>query len=165
MCQVYLSLGGNLGDRLSNFTIATQHIKEKIGEVLKESSIYETKAWGDENQPDYLNMVLEVSTELEPEEILNETQKIEHQLGRQRSEKWGARTMDIDILFIGDKVLDTERLKIPHPLMSKRKFVLLPLMEVAPEFIHPIFKTSIKTLTSNCEDTLEVKKLHFKNSI
>lgn len=165
MCQVYLSLGGNLGDRLSNLTIAIRLISERIGEVLEESSIYETKAWGDTSQPDYLNMVIVVKTTLNPEELLNETQKIENELGRKRIEKWGARTLDIDILLINQLVINTERLKIPHPLMSERKFVLLPLMEIASEFIHPIFKTSIKTLTSGCEDTLEVKRLNLKNSI
>ena len=165
MCQVYLSLGGNLGDRLSNLTNAIQLMKERIGEILQESTIYETKAWGDIHQPDYLNMVLVLRTNLKPEELLDETQKIENELGRKRSEKWGARTIDIDILFINHQIINTERLKVPHPLMSERKFVLLPLEEIAPEFIHPIFKTSIKTLTSNCEDTLEVKRLNFKNSL
>lgn len=165
MCQVYLSLGGNLGDRLSNLTKAIQLIKERIGEVLQESAIYETKAWGDTNQPDYLNLVLAVKTNLEPEELLDETQRIENELGRKRREKWGARTIDIDILFINQLIINTERLKVPHPLMSERKFVLLPLEEIAPEFIHPIFKTSIKTLTSRCEDALEVKRLHLKNSL
>lgn len=165
MCQVYLSLGGNLGDRLSNLIMAIQLIKERIGEVLQESAIYETKAWGDTNQPDYLNMVIALKTNLAPEELLNKTQRIENELGRKRREKWGARTIDIDILLINHLIINTERLKVPHPLMSERKFVLLPLMEVAAEFIHPIFKTSIKTLTSNCEDVLEVKRLHLKNSI
>lgn len=160
MCQVYLLLGGNLGDRILNLSSALQAIQDRIGEIELKSAVYETKAWGVEKQPDYLNLVVVVKTELKPIEILNKTQKIEQELGRKRLEKWGARTMDIDILFIDNEVLNTERLTIPHPLINVRKFVLLPLLEIAPNFIHPIFKDSIKNLYLKCDDRLLVEKLN-----
>lgn len=160
MFQVYLLLGGNLGDRILNLSSALQAIQDRIGEIELKSAVYETKAWGVEKQPDYLNLVVVVKTELKPIEILNKTQKIEQELGRKRLEKWGARTMDIDILFIDNEVLNTERLTIPHPLINVRKFVLLPLLEIAPNFIHPIFKDSIKNLYLKCDDRLLVEKLN-----
>jgi 2-amino-4-hydroxy-6-hydroxymethyldihydropteridine diphosphokinase len=161
MCQVYLLIGGNLGDRIKNIKTAIILIQKNIGEIKIQSSVYETKAWGLEQQPDYLNLVLVVETTHQPIEILNKTQLIEHELGRSRlkEEKWSARTMDIDILFFDDVIIESDRLKIPHPLIAMRKFVLTPLLEILPEFIHPVSKESIKTLYLKCEDRLTVKKL------
>ncbi len=161
MCQVYLLIGGNLGDRIQNILTALNKIEKFIGKIKMQSSVYETKAWGLENQADFLNLALVIETDLYPIEILNKTQQIEQELGRSKMkfEKWGARTMDIDILFYDDEIIKTERLQIPHPLLGSRKFVLIPLMEISPNLIHPASKESIKTLYLKCDDTLEVRKM------
>jgi 2-amino-4-hydroxy-6-hydroxymethyldihydropteridine diphosphokinase len=165
MSRIFLSVGGNLGDRLENFNLTLVNISKCIGSIKKQSSIYETKAWGKENQPDYLNMALEVETTLMPEELLKKTQQIEINLGRERHEIWGARTIDIDILFYDDEIIDSENLKIPHPLINIRKFVLLPMLEIAADFIHPVLKQNIKSIYLNCGDDLAAKKLDVKNAI
>jgi len=165
MSKVFLSIGGNLGDRFENINLAVSNINENVGDIKKQSSIYETKAWGNENQPDYLNMTLEVETLFLPQELLKILQRIEIDLGRKRHEKWGARTIDIDILFYDHEIIDLDDLKIPHPLMTIRKFVLLPMLEIAPDFIHPVLKQNIKSIYLNCEDDLAVNKLNLKNSI
>lgn len=159
MYIVYLLLGGNLKDRKKLIADAIEELRFQIGEIVLESSIYETKAWGNEEQPDFLNKALAIETELNAFEILKITQNIEKKLGRQRNEQWGARTMDIDILFYDHLIIDTEKLKIPHPLISVRKFVLLPLLEIIPNYVHPILKLTVQNLYSNCTDNLEVKKI------
>ena len=165
MNKVYLLLGGNLGDRFLNISEAINAIKQQIGEVVLQSAIYETKAWGITQQPDFLNIAMVVQTKLLPLAVLDATQDIENKLGRTRQEnlQWGARTMDIDLLFYNQEIILAERLVIPHPLMALRKFVLLPLEEIAPSFIHPILKQSIYDLNLNCEDELFVKKWNFNN--
>ncbi|MBU0697420.1 MAG: 2-amino-4-hydroxy-6-hydroxymethyldihydropteridine diphosphokinase [Bacteroidetes bacterium] len=165
MSRVFLSIGGNLGDRFENFNLTLANISEHIGIIKKQSSIYETKAWGKENQPDYLNMVLEVETIFLPEKLLKMTQQIEINLGRVRYEKWDARTIDIDILFYDNEIVNLDYLKIPHPLINIRKFVLLPMLEIAADFIHPVLNQSIKNMYLSCTDDLAVNKLNFKNSI
>ena len=165
MSRVFLSIGGNLGDRFENFNLTLVNISENIGSIKKQSSIYETKAWGKENQPDYLNMVLEVETIFLPEKLLKMTQQIEINLGRVRHVKWDARTIDIDILFYDNEIVNLDYLKIPHPLINIRKFVLLPMLEIAADFIHPVLKQSIKNMYLSCTDNLAVNKLNFKNSI
>ncbi len=158
MNRIFLVLGGNLGDRLKNLRGALKAIEISVGQIIEKSSVYETKAWGLTNQPDFLNMVIEVLTEHTAEETLNKIQEIETDFGRIRKERWGSRTMDIDILFFNYEILNTERLTIPHPLMAGRKFVLLPLAEIASEFVHPIFRITIGQLLINCEDELEVAR-------
>ena len=129
----YLGLGGNLGDRVKNLRGALERIK-KIPQtkLLSVSSFYETAAWGVENQPDYLNAAAKISTELEPLKLLDELQKIELELGRVRLEHWGARTLDIDILLAEDLKINSVRLKVPHPFLFERDFVLIPLAEIFP---------------------------------
>lgn len=165
MNKVYLLLGGNLGDRFQNIIEAINVIQQQIGNIVLRSSIYETKAWGLSQQPDFLNLAILVETKLTPLSLLDATQKIEKDLGRIRHEnqKWGARTMDIDILFFNQEIIRTERLVIPHPLMALRKFVLLPLDEIATNYIHPILNQTIYDLNLNCEDQLIVKKLDATN--
>ncbi|MEX2594307.1 MAG: 2-amino-4-hydroxy-6-hydroxymethyldihydropteridine diphosphokinase [Anditalea sp.] len=155
MHQVVLSIGGNLGDR-------EQLIKEAI-DLLDElctpkamSSLYETEAWGNVSDGNYLNQVLVVLTEKAPMDFLGLTQKIENKLGRTRSEKWGSRTMDIDLIYFDDMIYQDENLIIPHPLMSERKFVLVPLVEIMPDFIHPVFQISNQELLLRCRDESEV---------
>ena len=157
--DLYLLLGGNLGDRLSNLERAREFINEKIGEILKKSSIYQTSAWGNENQPDFLNQALLVRTELLPGEVLEEIHKIEKLLERKRFEKWGSRTIDIDILFFGNNVVNLENLVIPHPEIEKRNFTLVPLAEISPSFIHPVFRESVLDLLNKTPDKLKVKKI------
>ncbi|MBR6013871.1 MAG: 2-amino-4-hydroxy-6-hydroxymethyldihydropteridine diphosphokinase [Selenomonadaceae bacterium] len=129
----YLGLGGNLGEREKNIISATEEIKKIFGvKLLKISSFYETAAWGLENQPDFINAAVKISTDLEPLKLLDELQKIELELGRVRKEKWGARTIDIDIIFAEGFQINSERLTIPHKFLFERDFFLIPLSEIFP---------------------------------
>ncbi|MEW6685248.1 MAG: 2-amino-4-hydroxy-6-hydroxymethyldihydropteridine diphosphokinase [Candidatus Edwardsbacteria bacterium] len=140
----YLSLGANLGDRLNNIRSALAALEKVPGiKISKISSIYETKPWGVKNQPDFLNTVAEIETELSPEELLIVFQRIETHLNRHRSTKWGPRTIDLDLLFYADEVINEKELKIPHPEIPRRAFVLAPLSEIAPDLIHPTLQKNI----------------------
>ena len=154
----YLSLGCNVADVWSNLQSARSTINNRVGRIQKHSAVYETQPWGKTDQPNYLNQMLCISTPLTAEKLLIETQKIEQSLGRQRLEKWGARTIDIDILFFGTEIITLPNLQIPHPLLHERNFILVPLLEIAPLFKHPILKKTIKELALSCPDTLVVKK-------
>lgn len=158
MHTAYLILGSNLGDRQMYLNKAIDLIQLKAGVVTKLSSIYETTAWGVKEQPNYLNKVIEIKTSLQPLDLLHTILNIEKELGRMRNIKWESRTIDIDILFIDDMIINTYELSIPHPHISERKFVLQPLNEIAHESIHPVLKKSITELLLACEDTLQVKK-------
>lgn len=160
MNRVFLGLGGNLGDRFKNIELALNAIGTRLGTIHEKSSIYQTKAWGGIEQPDFLNMVVEVLTPHTPEEVLDKIQKIETDMGRVRIERWGSRIIDIDLLFYNDEIVNLSRLIIPHPLIEKRKFVLLPLTEIAEEWIHPRLKKTVAQLLANCDDELEVLKLN-----
>ncbi len=135
---------------------STNHIRQRCGEIIKSSSIYETAPWGKTDQPPFLNQVLELGTLLTPETLLSVILDIEIGLGRKRKEKYDARTIDIDILYYDKEIVNTETLTIPHPKVSERRFVLIPLAEIAPTLIDPIAGQSIKTLLVNCKDKLEV---------
>lgn len=157
---VHLLLGGNIGDRVEVLNNAKKLIAKELGEVLKASQLYETAAWGKEDQNAFLNQVLLVESQSSPKEILHSIQHIENELGRVRYEKWGERLIDIDILFIENEIIDLEDLKVPHPFIQDRRFTLIPLSEISPGFIHPLFNKSINTLLSECTDTLEVKQVY-----
>lgn len=159
MPNCYLILGTNLGNKLQNLLSATEHIKEKAGMVVKISSIYETEAWGKQSENSYLNQALELYTDLAPEELLLCLLKIEADLGRIRKGKWDDRTMDIDILLYGQEIINTTQLTIPHAMMADRRFVLLPLNEIAPHVNHPIFRKNIEALLLECLDPGKVEKL------
>lgn len=159
MNRIFLILGGNLGDRLKNLEEVLIAIENRLGLIAKQSAVYETKAWGVNEQPDFLNIVIKLFTQHSAEETLNIIQEIETDFGRVRKKRWGSRTMDIDILFFNTEVYNSPILTIPHPLIADRKFVLLPLAEIAPDFVHPISKTSVRQLLLNCEDNLEVIKM------
>ena len=154
MNKAYLLIGGNMGDRLANLENARRAIQEQVGAILSSSSIYETAAWGMQDQPAFLNQALLIDTSFEAIELLENLLKIEKAMGRIRNQPLGPRTIDLDIIFFNDQILDTENLTIPHPHMQKRNFVLTPLNEIAPDYIHPIFKKSINQLLMDCTDQL-----------
>jgi 2-amino-4-hydroxy-6-hydroxymethyldihydropteridine diphosphokinase len=160
MNTAYLLLGGNLGDRLTNLRRALLMIIEHAGRATKKSDVFVTKAWGNEQQSDFYNQAICIETKLSAHELLNTLLKIEEQLGRKRtSDKWQERTMDIDILFYNDAIIETENLKIPHPFIQERRFVLVPMMQIAETLIHPVLKKTINVLLFECADMLEVKAL------
>ena len=160
MAKVYLLTGGNVGDSLKTLQKANGLIEERVGSIVKSSSIYKTAAWGKTDQDDFLNQVLEVDTTLSPENLMDSLLKIEIDLGRQRFEKYGPRIIDLDILFYDDLVLESEWLTIPHPQIRFRRFVLQPLNELEPELIHPVLQKTIGVLLDECPDLLEVKPLY-----
>ena len=159
MNSAYLLIGGNLGDRVENLNKAKIFIQKDIGEIINTSSIYQTASWGITEQPDFLNLVLLVETELSAEEIMQLILTIENKMGRVRTQKNASRIIDIDILFFNDEIISLTNLTIPHPEIQNRKFALIPLNEIAPYFLHPVFKLSIQNLLSTSKDKLEVKPL------
>lgn len=144
--KCYLSIGSNLGDRRHNCLEAIRLIEAEGIKVVKRSSLYETKPWGLKDQPDFINMVVCAETSLSPEELLKKLKFIEKKMGRKESKRWGPRLIDIDILFYDDLVIDSPELKIPHPYIKEREFVLLPLSEIEPEFVHPVLKKTVREL-------------------
>lgn len=160
MNEVYLLTGGNIGNRLEYLSKAKEEIRKRCGSVLKESSIYETAAWGMEEQEAFLNQVLKVETSLDPGQLLRSILQVEEELGRKRQLKYGPRTIDVDILFFNDDVIDQQGLKIPHPQIQNRRFVLVPLNEIAPDKMHPVFQKPVFQLLTDCPDLLEVNKFN-----
>ena len=156
-----LMLGTNQGDRQSLLSDAIQRINDGVGEIDSCSSVYETAAWGVTDQPHFLNQLVVVRVVLEPFELLNRIHEIERTLGRQRSSetRWGSRTMDIDILYIDQRIIETPTLNVPHPQIQHRKFVLLPLNEVLPDFLHPLLKLTSKEMLNSCSDALKVEMI------
>ncbi len=160
MNKVYLILGGNMGKRDEVMYHALRKIDRQIGKIVQQSGIYETAAWGYENQNPFYNCVLLLETDKLAHEVLEKVLAIENQIGRVRTEaKWQERLIDIDILFFNDSILEESDLKIPHPLLHKRKFTLIPLQEIAPDLKHPILQKTIKDLLAACEDKLEARKI------
>lgn len=153
-----LSLGANIGDRIKFLKSSKTLISDKIGSILLFSSIYETEPWGIDNQNTYLNQVISVETELSPYQLLNNIHKIEKELGRVREIHFGPRTIDIDILYYGNLILDTKNLKIPHPHIQKRRFILVPLSEIIPEMPHPFLKKTSQELLDVVNDECKVTK-------
>lgn len=140
-----LLLGSNVGDSIAYLMNTLTLIEDTIGSITAKTTVHQTAAWGKTDQPDFFNMALEVETVLEPLALLDKTQAIENKLGRVRTEKWGPRTLDIDILYCGDVVFKDERLTIPHPYLHQRKFTLDLLAELNPDFVHPVLgKTNIQ---------------------
>jgi len=158
MNVAYLCLGGNIGDRESAIYQALFEISQKVGEIKAQSKIYETEAWGVENQQAYLNQCIEVNTYLSADELITTLLAIEQHLGRIRTLNGGyePRTIDLDVLFFNNEVINSTHLTVPHPRLHLRKFVLIPLNEICPNYLHPILNKTIFNLLSECSDLSEV---------
>jgi 2-amino-4-hydroxy-6-hydroxymethyldihydropteridine diphosphokinase len=155
---IYLCIGGNLGEREANLEETRMFLNFNFGDVVSVSSVYETEAWGMSDAPAFLNQVVLIKSELTDEELLAEISELEEFYGREREEgHYLDREMDVDILFIGDAKIETEHLVVPHPRLHLRRFVLEPMCELAPDFIHPILMTSIEELLKDCTDPSKVK--------
>jgi 2-amino-4-hydroxy-6-hydroxymethyldihydropteridine diphosphokinase len=161
MNDVYLLLGSNLGDRKLYMQQAIELIEQGISPVVKTSSVYETQSWGKTDAPDYLNRVVMLNTNMPAQTILHKILAIEIALGRRREEKWGSRTIDIDLLFYGKEIINEPNLQVPHPELHKRRFTLAPLNEIAGNFKHPVSKSTIHELINELSDDLVVKKIYF----
>ncbi|MCH7517497.1 MAG: 2-amino-4-hydroxy-6-hydroxymethyldihydropteridine diphosphokinase [Candidatus Dadabacteria bacterium] len=158
MQRVFIGIGSNLGDTIGNCKIALDEI-ENFAEIVRISSLYETEPVGNEDQPNFINSVVEINTDLSPHELLTHLKSIEDKLGRVRGEKWGPRVIDLDIIFYDDLVMKDDDLIIPHPRAHLRRFVLEPICEIAPDFIHPELETSILELLEKLGDSKMVIKL------
>lgn len=156
MHQAVLLIGGNIGDREQLIRQAL-HLISEAGALGKVSSVYETQAWGQVSEGHFLNQALLLETPASPVELLVATQQIENALGRTRQQHWGNRTMDIDLLYYDELVYQDDNLIIPHPLLAERKFVLVPLAEILPDYIHPVFQLSNQELLKRCTDRSDVR--------
>ena len=153
-----LSLGSNVGDRLNYLTLSKTAIQNYIGSIQFSSNIYETEPWGIDNQDSYLNQVVAVQTNQTPNDLLDNIHLIERELGRIRRVHYGPRTIDIDILYYGERIIDIENLKIPHPHIQKRRFILVPLSEILPQMQHPLLKKTNQELLDMVKDEGKVTK-------
>lgn len=152
----YLLLGTNLGNRTENLSKATAAIRMFIGRVDAQSHVFETEPWGKPHQPLFYNQAIKIGTPCSPLETLHLIKQVEFLLGRDNSEKWAPRVIDIDILFFDNFAIESPVLTIPHAHIAERKFALDPLREIAGEFIHPVLNKTIETLYHECKDTLIV---------
>ena len=158
MNKAYLLIGGNLGDRLAYLTQSKVYIENQCGKIVAQSSYYETEAWGMKEQPAFLNQVILMETRFLASELLSKLLSIEQQLGRERLTPLGPRTIDIDILYFNNEIINMEQLTIPHPRIAERKFVLIPLNEIAPQIVHPLFQKTTQDLLNECNDPCVVYK-------
>ncbi len=164
MNVTYLCLGGNIEDREKAIELALSKIALQVGDITSKSKIYETEAWGVESQQAYLNQCVEVKTNLTSFELINTLLLIEKDLGRERklNIQYEPRTIDIDILFYNNEIINTPQLIVPHPRLHLRKFVLIPMNEISPNYLHPLLNKSIFKLLTECNDISEVK--HYKTN-
>jgi 2-amino-4-hydroxy-6-hydroxymethyldihydropteridine diphosphokinase len=159
MNKAYLLTGGNKGNRRGFLLQAKNEIERHCGSILQQSALYQTAAWGKTDQEDFLNQVLLVQTNLNVQAVMLTILHIEEMMGRVRSEKYGPRNIDIDILFFNNEIIHEPALTIPHPQIQNRRFVLEPMNEIAATLIHPVFQKTIHELLLECKDELGVKKL------
>ena len=153
-----MQLGSNLGDRELLLKDAITAIKNRVGDIVEFSKVYESAPWRVEGQENYLNQILKVKTILQADKVLSIVLDIEKQLGRIRIEKWGERLIDIDIIFYNDSIIETPELCVPHKHLHERMFVLTPLHNIAPEMVHPKYNKTIEELLNMCKDTELVKE-------
>jgi len=158
MNTAILLIGGNMGDRPKFLQQAASLIAARAGHILRESTMYETAPWGDVQQPDYLNQALVVETTMEAPLLLDVLLEIEKEIGRVRRQKWGSRVIDIDMIFFNNEVITLPQLKVPHPQMQNRRFVLAPLQEIIPQWVHPILQLTVEQLLEACPDPLPALK-------
>lgn len=159
MNKAYLLIGGNLGDISANLKVARGQLEQKVGTITAASACYQTSAWGLEDQPDFLNQVLLITTTLSAFDCLKQMQLIENDLGRVRMQKNGPRVIDIDLLFFNAAVIQSPHLTVPHPLLHTRNFTLVPLAEIAPDLMHPVLHKTITELLAVSTDSLPVQKM------
>ncbi len=160
MHKVFLGIGGNIGDKRNNFKKVYQLINERLGKIVDSSSVYETPPWGFHSEDPFWNQILIIETKLEAEEILWRINEIDEVFGRERDkERYSSREMDVDILYFDDEYYETPSLIIPHPKIPERKFVLVPLTEVAPDFKHPLRRLTSLQMLENCRDKSLIKKV------
>lgn len=154
--ELFVLLGTNEGNRKKNLADALLKLENTIGPIVKKSSIYQTSAWGKTDQMDFLNQAICFVTKIPSKDILNLIHQIEESLGRVRMVKWGERIIDIDILYAGNQIIDEASLQIPHPQIPNRRFTLVPLNEIASDFIHPVLNKTTKEMLQDCMDNLAV---------
>ena len=159
MNKTYLLLGSNMGDSKKQLSKAISAIEKKIGSVIRRSGLYQTEAWGKTDQPDFLNQVVIAETNLTAAQTMQAILLIETAMGRIRTKKNAPRIIDIDILFFNKAIINEKDLSIPHPAIQLRRFVLVPLNQLSPNFIHPVTKTTVHHLLNICTDELAVTKL------
>ena len=158
MHLAYLLIGSNLGDKNTYLKNASSYIQQQCGQIVKQSSFYETEPWGFTEQPSFLNQALCIQTELAPAQLMHTLLQIESNMGRTRELKMGPRIIDLDILQIDQQILDTPLLQLPHPAMHLRRFALIPMEEIAPQLMHPQFNKTIAQLLAECADQTDVQK-------
>lgn len=158
MNTAYLLTGSNLGDRELYLKQANLYLSKKCGRIVQQSALYETAPWGIQEQPNYLNQAINLETTLNPEELMSSLLQIEALMGRVRTVKYGPRTIDLDILFYNQVIINSQLLQLPHPALQDRRFALTALAEIAPNLIHPILNKSVKKLLSTCTDDSNVQK-------
>jgi 2-amino-4-hydroxy-6-hydroxymethyldihydropteridine diphosphokinase len=156
MNKVFLLIGGNMGDRLQNLHQAIAQLSAAVGPVIQQSAVYETAAWGKTDQAAFLNQALLLDTSLSPGELITAVLLVEERMGRHRTEKFGPRVIDIDIMFYNEEVIDEPHLTIPHPQLQNRRFALVPLNEIAPKLVHPVLNKTLEELLVECQDELPV---------
>ncbi len=166
MANCYLILGSNSGDKDKILISAIDYIEKQVGNIVTSSSLYQTEPWGYQTDNDFLNQALIVETRLTPLELLHATQNIEKTLGRTIKSingHYSDRPIDIDILFYDKQIINSKELTVPHPLICERRFVLIPLNEIASDLLHPKLKKTINKLLEECPDNLPVKRLQELN--
>ncbi len=157
--NVVLLLGTNIGDKMEHLERARLEVISEIGEIITESAIYQTEPWGNKEQDFFLNQVIIVETFLRPMRVIENIWAIEKRMGREKTDHWGPRIIDIDVLFYGEMVFESNELKIPHPMLQERRFTLIPLVEIMPKFIHPLLGKSMQRLLEDCKDISSINRI------
>ena len=165
MHTLVLHTGTNIENRFAHLEKANFNLEQIVGKIIKHSAIYETAAWGNEDQNDFLNQALLLETEFSARRVMHEILSLEYKMGRNRGLRWQPRIIDIDIIFFDSQVIEKKSLTVPHEHMANRRFVLQPLVDIIPDFVHPILQKSITQLLEDCPDPLEVKKWEKTSSI